>query len=113
MSPRQPVVYQRYNDVERNLWWINAQRPLAERIIAEDSAESARWRDYVFNRFCEVIQAYEVRERWDKKTDLAEFNWELLGQVHDSAAGELSDVLFDGDLPPADSGTSATSDEQV
>jgi hypothetical protein len=112
LHPRQPVVYQRHNDVDRNLWWINAQRPLAERILNEDRAESARWRDYVFNRFCEVIQAYEVRERWDGTTDIAEFNWELLGQVHDSAAGELSDVLFEDDIAsdaasPAGSGSAA------
>jgi hypothetical protein len=115
LHARQPVVYQRHNDVDRNLWWINAQRPLAERIINQDGAESVRWRDYVFNRFCEVIQTYEVRERWDQTTDLAEFNWELLGQIHDSAAGELADVLFvdDGSKATGVEVESGAADENV
>lgn len=99
LHPRQPVVYQRAEDVDRNLWWVNAQRPLAERILNEEArgAESARWRDYVFGRFVEVIQAYETRERWDGTTELAEFMWRLVGEVHDSATSELADLLFAGE----------------
>jgi hypothetical protein len=97
LHPRQPVVYQRTHDVDANLWWINAQRPLAERIIQEDSAKSARWRDYVFSRFVEVIQAYDVRSNWDGTTDISEYLWELLGTIQDSAAIDLSDVLFTAD----------------
>lgn len=104
LHPRQPVVYQRAEDVERNLWWVNAQRPLAERIISDEArgADSARWRDYVFSRFVEVIQAYETRERWDGTTDLAEFMWRLVGEVHDSATSELSDILFTAEESPAE-----------
>ena len=94
LHPRQPVVYQRAHDVELNLWWINAQRPLAERILNDDGAKSARWRDYVFGRFVEVIQAYDLRENWDGTTDISEYLWDLLGIVQDSAAVDLSDVLF-------------------
>ena len=100
LHPRQPVVYQRPEDVSQNLWWINAQRPLAERIVNEDGVNSPRWRDYVFGRFVAVIQAYCVREQWDGTTDLPELLWKLEGEIHDSAAHELDDVLFD---PSADS----------
>lgn len=94
LHPRQPVVYQRPHDVEKNLWWINAQRSLPERIITEDGADSARWRDYVFARFIEVIQAYDVRANWDGTSDVSEYLWELLGDIQDSAATDLADVLF-------------------
>jgi hypothetical protein len=97
LHPRQPVVYQRTHDVDANLWWVNAQRPLAERILQDDGAKSARWRDYVFGRFVEVIQAYDVRANWDGTTDIAEYLWELLGTIQDSAAVDLSDVLFTAD----------------
>ena len=65
LNPRHAVVYQRPQDYEANLWWINAQRPLAERIITEYGADSPRWRDYLFNRFVEVIQAYFLTEKYD------------------------------------------------
>ncbi|MGO9150089.1 MAG: hypothetical protein ACLP1E_00335 [Acidimicrobiales bacterium] len=97
LHPRQPVVYQRTHDVAANLWWINAQRPLADRILQDDGAKSARWRDYVFGRFVEVIQAYDVRANWDGTTDISEYLWELLGVIQDSAAVDLSDVLFTTD----------------
>jgi hypothetical protein len=97
LHPRQPVVYQRTHDVEANLWWINAQRPLAERILHDDGAKTARWRDYVFSRFVEVIQAYDVRANWDGTTDISEHLWDLLGTIQDSAAVDLSDVLFTSD----------------
>jgi hypothetical protein len=95
LHPRQPVVYQRTHDVEANLWWVNAQRPLAERILQDETANSARWRDYVFSRFVEVIQAYDVRANWDGTSDISEYLWDLLGTIQDSAAVDLSDVLFD------------------
>lgn len=97
LHPRQPVVYQRASDVPANLWWINAQRPLAERILQDDGAKSPRWRDYVFGRFVEVIQAYDLRANWDGTTDVSEYLWKLLGDIQDSAAVDLSDVLFAGD----------------
>lgn len=97
LHPRQPVVYQRTHDVDANVWWINAQRPLADRILQDDGAKSARWRDYVFGRFVEVIQAYDVRSNWDSTTDISEYLWELLGVIQDSAAVDLGDILFTAD----------------
>jgi hypothetical protein len=95
LHPRHPVVYQRTQDVDNNLWWVNAQRSLAERIIAEDGVKSPRWRDYVFNRFVEVIQAYDLKENYDQTSDLSSYLWELIGQIHDSASAHLADVLFE------------------
>lgn len=97
LHPRHPVVYQREQDVEANLWWINAQRPLAERIInGPGGAESLRWRDYLFNRFVEVIQAYFLTDKADVSDPdrLSEQMWGLIGAVHDSAADNLSGLLF-------------------
>jgi hypothetical protein len=95
LHARQPVVYQRAEDVDQNLWWVNAQRPLAERVITEDGSDSSRWRDYVFNRFVEVIQAYDLRANYDQQTEISEYLWKLQGEIHDSAASDLVDILFD------------------
>jgi hypothetical protein len=97
LPSRQPVVYQRPQDVIENIWWINAQRPLPERILNEDGANSLRWRDYFFSRVVEVIQAYCIKQDWDGEEDLPTFLWKLEGEIHDSAARELEDVLFDPD----------------
>jgi hypothetical protein len=107
LHPRQPVVHQRVQDEAANLWWINAQRPLADRIITEYGVESPRWRDYLFNRFVEVIQTYFLTEKYDPSDPepLSDQMWHLIGAVHDSAADKLSGLLFtvpdatDGDRP--------------
>src|SRR5205085_8934355 len=49
-DPRQPTVYQRPKDVEAGIYWINTARPLAEKILNEYTADSARWREYLFQR---------------------------------------------------------------
>jgi hypothetical protein len=62
--------------------------------LQDDGAKSARWRDCVFGRFVEVIQAYDVKASWDGNTDISEYLWAFLGMIQDSAAVDLSDVLF-------------------
>jgi hypothetical protein len=89
--------------VKANLWWINAQRPLAEHILSEPGGvESPRWRDYLFNRLVEVIQAYFLTEKADVSDPdrLSEQIWDLIGAVHDSAADNLSGLLFAEPPPP-------------
>lgn len=111
LDPAQDVIYQRPVDVKRNVWWINAQRPLAERIITEHGITSARWRDYLFQRYADIIVTYALHERWmdepDPNPDLVN-QWiaEVIGRIHDSAARDLSDFLFGKEaVADAESGT--------
>jgi len=93
------VIYQRPVDVKRNVWWINAQRPLAERIVNEHGIASARWRDYLFQRYADIIISYAIVERWKEEPDpnpdvVNQWISESLGLIHDSAARDLDTFLF-------------------
>src|SRR5207302_950665 len=54
-DPRHPAVYQRTKDVEAGVYWINTSRPLAEKILSEYKADSTRWREYLFQRYVDII----------------------------------------------------------
>lgn len=98
LDPRHPVVYQRPEDVARNLWWINHQRPLAERLMA-GGPTSERYRDYLLQRYVDILQTYLVSQRW-KETVTADIenvtDWmiESVGRIHDAAGRDLDDFLF-------------------
>jgi hypothetical protein len=99
LDPAQDVVYQRYVDVQRNVWWINAQRPLAQRIRQEYGPDSPRWRDYLFQRYVDIIVTYALHERWRDEPDpnpdlVGQWVSETVGRIHDSAARELEAFLF-------------------
>jgi hypothetical protein len=99
LDPAQDVVYQRPSDVRRNIWWINAQRPLAERVLREDGISSARWRDYLFQRYSDIIVTYAIQERWREESEptpdiVSQWITEVIGKIHDSAARDLESFLF-------------------
>ena len=54
-DPRHPAVYQRPKDFEAGVYWINTSRPLAGKILTEYSADSPRWREYLFQRYVDII----------------------------------------------------------
>lgn len=101
------VIYQRPVDVRRNIWWINAQRPLAERIVTEHGIASSRWRDYLFQRYADIIISYAVQERWSEEVDpnpdvVNQWIVETLGVIHDSAARDLDVFLFGREVADVD-----------
>jgi len=54
-SPVVASIYQRPQDVTGGIYWINTSRPLAEKILHRNSADSPRWREYVFQRYVDII----------------------------------------------------------
>src|SRR6266480_1194902 len=54
-DPRHPAVYQRTKDVQAGVYWINTSRPLAEKILTDYKADSTRWREYLFQRYVDII----------------------------------------------------------
>jgi hypothetical protein len=109
LDPAQDVIYQRPSDARNNVWWINAQRPLAKKIIQEHGPTSARWRDYHFQRFADVIITYALHEKWREEPDpnpdvVNQWITETMGIIQDSAAKDLDEFLFGkevaGALPP-------------
>ena len=98
LSPRQPGVYQRLKDVEQGVYWINTSRPLAERILDELGAESTRWRDYLFQRYVEIILKESIHELEKTEGDLSADRLQghidsLYTSVYDHAYDDLQDFL--------------------
>ena len=102
-SPRHPAVYQRHQDVDEGIYWINTSRPLAERILDDYGSQSTRWRDYMFQRYVEIILKESIRELERKQgglnADLIDTHIdELYTRIHDQAEQDLAGFLFDETL---------------
>jgi hypothetical protein len=102
-SPRHPAVYQRHQDVAEGIYWINTSRPLAQRILTDYGAQSTRWRDYMFQRYLEIILKESIRELEHKQggltSDLIDTHIdELYTRIHDQAEADLTAFLFDEKL---------------
>jgi hypothetical protein len=57
-SEAEPPVYQRVQDVDHNIWWINMASPLARRYIDTargGGANSREWRVYLLERYIEIM----------------------------------------------------------
>lgn len=57
-SEAEPPVYQRVQDVDHNIWWINMASPLARRYIDTargGGSNSLGWRVYLLERYIEVM----------------------------------------------------------
>jgi hypothetical protein len=99
LSPRHSPVYQRPIDVDNGVYWINTSRPLAQAIIERHGAESARWREYHFQRFVDII-VMEALHTMEKKGmeltfDLVENKInDVVKSVHDNALQNLSPFLL-------------------
>lgn len=101
LSPRQPAVYQRQQDVDQGIYWINTSAPLAKSILERYDQNDPRWRDYLFQRYVDIF----VREALStfEKRDPDDFNSanveqkinEVVTRIHEVAANELSSFLFE------------------
>jgi hypothetical protein len=103
---RHPPVYQRQVDIDRGVYWINTSRPLANKILNLYGADHPRWREYLFQRYVEIILKQQI---YSLQRHEAEFTAEqvdslidrVTAMVHDAAAEELEGFLFDETLTGA------------
>jgi hypothetical protein len=98
-NPRHPPIYQRPEDVQEGIYWINTRAPFAEKILAEYRAESPRWREYLFQRYVDIITKQAVYEKEKKESDLTAGMIDALlddisRRVYAAAADELYNFLF-------------------
>lgn len=106
IDARQPPVYQRDVDITAGIYWINTARPLAAKIMDQYGASSTRWREYLFQRYVEIIfkqSIYELAKREpemtpDKVDNLIDT---VTGKAHDAAAEDLESFLFEDKLTGA------------
>lgn len=102
-DPRHPAIYQRSKDVEAGIYWINTSRSLAEKILKEHKADSTRWREYMFQRYVDIIIKEGIFQLEKTETsitadDVSRKMDELTTLIHDQAANDLNDFLFDEQL---------------
>jgi hypothetical protein len=102
-DPRHPAVYQRTKDVDAGIYWINTSRPLAEKVIKEYSADSSRWREYLFQRYVEIISKEGIYQLGKMSTTLSADDVirridEVTTRVHDQASKDLTSFLFQESL---------------
>jgi hypothetical protein len=100
---RHPPVYQRDIDVEAGIYWINTSRPLADRIMEEYGAESPRWREYMFQRYVDIIVKQAIHELGKREEQLNADQVDGLlddvtSRVHDAAVEDLDRFLFEESL---------------
>ena len=105
-DPRHPAVYQRTKDVAAGIYWITTSRPLAEKIIDEYSADAPRWREYLFQRYVEIISKEAIYQLGKTNTSLSPDDVirqldDVTTRVHDQAAKDLNSFLFEESLQSA------------
>jgi hypothetical protein len=115
---RHPPVYQRDLDIEQGIYWINTSRPLARKLMDEYGAESPRFREYLFQRYVEIILKQAIHEMGKRDPEMTADKIDglidgVISRVHDAAADDLEDFLFGenltGSAPPPTDGQAADS----
>jgi hypothetical protein len=100
LDPRHPPVHQRPEDVAEGIYWINTSRPLAQRIIEQYRVESTRWREYLLQRYIDIIIKEAIYQKAKKETHLTaeivdDLIMKVVSRIHDAAALDLESFLFD------------------
>lgn len=101
LSERDPVVYQRPQDVAANIYWINTASPMASKIYDRFTFDSIQWRNFLFERYVDIFVKESIHEL--ERKDFENFNAdsvdqkiaEVVRRVHQSANEDLEQFLFD------------------
>lgn len=101
LGERDPVVYQRPQDVKANIFWINTASPMASKIYDRFTFDSIQWRNFLFERYVDIFVKEAVHEL--QRKDYENFNAdtvdqkisEVIRRVHQSAKEDLEMFLFD------------------
>ena len=106
LSERDPLVYQRFQDVQEGIYWINTQSPLAKGILDRYGDDSMRWRDYLFQRYVDIFVKQMLHELQKKDPDSFRADRvdneldELTRKVHTAAINDLGKFFFEEEFQP-------------
>lgn len=100
LPPAQLAVYQRLQDIDHGIYWINTSRPLAEAIMSKHGRDSVQWRNYLFQRYVDIFvkEALLALESQEVELNMARIDYEIARTIqrsHDAAAEDLQSFLFD------------------
>jgi hypothetical protein len=109
LTERNPLVYQRVQDVAEGIYWINTQSPLAKAILSRYADHSVRWRDYLFQRYVDIFTKQILHEL--QKRDPEGFKADAVDnaldtkimQIHLLAMNDLGKFFFDETFVPSNS----------
>lgn len=106
-SREDPPVWQRPQDVDRNIWWINSSAPFA-RLYLDTSrgygVQSREWRMYHLERYIDVMVQIALTHGPTEKDTLSVGDWILrwgaqVAEIQATAASALSEFIANGQLP--------------
>jgi len=106
LTERQPLIFQRHQDVPEGIYWINTQSPLARAILEKYDDSSPRWRDYLFQRYVDIfvkeaLHQLQKREPENFKADRVDQDIDdLTRKVHATALADLSSFFFEEEFKP-------------
>jgi len=107
-SREDPPVWQRPQDVDRNIWWINSAAPLAAMYLdasKDYGSQSREWRMYHLERYIDVIVQVALTNAPTESESLSVNEWIMrwgaqVVEIQSAAASDLSQFIATGDLPP-------------
>lgn len=109
LDPRQPLIYQRPQDIKERIYWINTSTPLANAILDRYSSHSLRWRDYLLQRYVEIFVKEAIFELQKKDPDSfkaeridSDILGTLVAKIHGMALKDLGRFLFEEDYDPSE-----------
>lgn len=108
-SDAEPPVYQRVQDVDHNIWWINMASPLARRYIDTargGGSNSREWRVYLLERYIEImvkiLLTYDFTHGQDLSFETMLRRWEEESiAMQQRAVASLHGFLEGGELAEA------------
>lgn len=110
LTDRNPLIFQRPQDVTQGFYWINTSSPIADLIINHEigGAESKRWRDYLFQRYVDIfvkeaLHKLENKEPDNFRADIVDSRIidDIIRKIHTAAAVDLENFLFEEIYKPS------------
>lgn len=102
LDPRSPLVYQRPQDINAGIYWINQNSPMAKAIIKHNGCNSTRWKDFLFQRYVDIFvkeALFELQNREPENFSAERIDSDILGDlitnIHSHATEDLLELLFD------------------
>jgi len=99
-SDRHFTVEQRQQDVDRGIYWINLEKPMAKKIIDKYGVDSPRWRNYLFQRYVDIFTKetiYRLAKKEGGSLTPEQADYEIMrvsSLVYDKATIDLEDFLL-------------------
>ncbi len=107
LSKDYPPVYQRPQDYDRNIWWINSSAPIAALFLSTNQGygyRSREWRVYHLERYVEILiqiaLTFSAKESPNSTLDDYINQWgSRAAEIQAAAATSLGAFINDGILP--------------